>query len=271
MEQFNAGEYEICDAHCHIFPEKISEKAAHSIGDFYGLPMFASGSADALLDSGKEIGVSRYLVCSTATTCSQVESINMFIYKECMQNHEFLGFGTLHPDMENIGEETEHIITMGLRGVKLHPDFQKFNIDSENAYKIYDAIQGRLPVLIHMGDDRYDFSSPARLKRVLGDFPRLKVLAAHFGGYRRWEEAAQLLKGEKNVMFDTCSTLGIIKDPEYAKKLVYHYGVDKMFFGTDFPMWSHKKELERFMAVGLTDEENRLILSENFKHYFHLT
>ena len=72
--------YEICDGHAHIFPAKISEKAVESIGHFYGIDMYCeSGTSEALINSGKHINVSKFLVCSTATVPQQVESINQFI------------------------------------------------------------------------------------------------------------------------------------------------------------------------------------------------
>lgn len=120
-----------------------------------------------------------YLVCSTATTSHQVESINDFIAEECGKHPEFYGFGTLHPDYADLEGETNRIIRLGLHGIKLHPDFQRFDIDSPGAYKIYEQIAGRLPVLIHMGDDRYAYSKPERLARVMQDFPTLRVMASH--------------------------------------------------------------------------------------------
>ena len=33
-------------------------------------------------------------------------------------------------------------------------------------------------------------------------------------------------------------------------------------FGVDYPMWDPKDELDRFLSLGLTEEENRKILYE---------
>lgn len=263
-----AKKYEICNSHTHIFPEKIAQKAVKSIGDFYGLDMDCQmGTADELVKDGELIGVTHYIVCSTATTAAQVESINSFIIEECRKHPEFIGFGTLHPDFENIEDEVERCISNGLRGIKLHPDFQHFKIDDDKAMKIYEAIKGRLPVLVHMGDNRYDYSQPARLANVVKRFPELVVFAAHLGGYSQWDDAAVYLQHFKNVYFDTCSSLEFIS-PEFAKELIRAFGIEKIFFGTDYPMWDHMGELSRFIKLNLTEEENKLILSENFKKFF---
>ncbi len=259
--------YEVCDAHAHIFPEPIAGKAVNSIGDFYSLDMFySSGSPEALLEGGKKINTTHYLVCSVATVPHQVQSINKFILSECEKHPEFVGLGTLHPDCPDTEQEIEKLIASGIKGIKLHPDFQRFNIDDKKAMKIYEMIEGRLPVLIHMGDSRYDYSRPYRLENVIKAFPKLKVIAAHLGGYERWEEAITCLYSE-NVYFDTSSSLAFIS-PEFAKELILTYGEDRIFFGTDFPMWDHVSELERFLSLGLDEKTNRKILADNFKKFF---
>lgn len=269
MESYSFKDFEIIDAHSHIFPKKISLKATKTIGEFYDISMYSEGCSEKLLESGSKIEVSKYLVCSTATIPSQVESINSFIKAECDVHPEFFGFGTLHPDYENLENEVERIISMGMHGIKLHPDFQKFDIDDNNAYRMYEIIEGRLPVLIHMGDNRFNYSRPLRLKKLLNDFPRLQVIAAHFGGYKNWDEADECLRNMPNIKFDTSSTLEFI-EPEYARKLIDHFGLENFFFGTDFPMWNHVEELKRFFNLSLSFYQNQQILADNFKEYFNI-
>lgn len=182
------GKYEIIDAHAHIFPEKIAEKATVNVGKFYDLHMDSCGMSQRLIDGGNAIGVSKYLVCSTATVPHQVRSINEFIAEECAANPEFFGFGTTHPKSDDIEGDIEQIIDLGLHGVKLHPDFQAFDADSAEAFRIYEMIEGRLPLLIHCGDPRYDWSAPSRIRKIAENFPNLKIQAAHLGGYQRWDE-----------------------------------------------------------------------------------
>lgn len=262
--------YEICDAHGHIFPEKIAEKAVSAIGHFYDIGMTGNGNTNAIIKSGKDIGVTYQLVCSTATVPHQVESINKFIAEECKKHDGFIGFGSLHPDYDDPDGQADFCVKNGLYGIKLHPDFQEFLIDDKKAYPMYEAAQSKnLPILFHTGDNRHPYSSPSRLKKILRDFPNLKVFAAHFGGYRQWDEALEFLSGEKNVWFDTSSSLMFIS-PDTAKNLINKYGTEKMFFGCDFPMWTHKDELQRFMNLNLTDSQNKAILSENFKAFFNI-
>ncbi len=266
----NFKEYEIIDAHTHVFPAKIAEKASNAIGDFYKAPMEYNGSSDELIKSGSKIGVSKYLICSAATTADQTTHINNFIISECESHNEFIGFGTLHPHFDDLENETKKIVDNNLKGIKLHPDFQKFDIDDNVAYNIYELAQAYdLPILFHTGDDRYEYSRPHKLLQIIKDFPKIKIIAAHFGGYQCWQEAINTIAKKENVMFDTSSTIGFVPI-EYAKKIANKFDKERLFFGTDFPMWNHETELNRFFKLGFSYEDNQKILSKNFKKYFNL-
>lgn len=253
--------YKIIDTHAHIFPDKIAERAVDSIGNYYGIRMRRSGTVEGLLESGRSIGVSKYVVHSSATNVEQVKAINDYVFSVQSAHPELVGFATLHPDLEDIDQEVERIITMGLHGVKLHPEFQHFSIDDEKMMPLYKAIEGKLPTLVHMGDQNRDTSSPVRLARVLDRFPELVVIAAHFGGYSMWDLSSDYLIG-RNLYMDTCSSLPFL-DHDRAVLMIRKHGVNKMLFGTDYPMWDHAEELDRFMQLELTEEERRAILHDN--------
>ncbi len=252
----------IIDFHAHIYPAKIAEKASDTIGQFYNIQMKYKGSPESLLESGSRIGVDRYIVHSTATAPHQVESINNYIIGEVESHPEFIGFGTIHPEYENYENELIRIYSAGLMGIKLHPDFQKFPIDLREMDDIYEVIAGlKMPILVHAGDYRYDYSGPKRIAHVLEKHPTLKVVAAHFGGYTQWEDSEKYLVG-KNVWFDTSSSLWKLT-PNEAMRMIRNHGVEKMLFGVDYPMWDHQEELARFDKLPLTEEEREAILYKN--------
>lgn len=259
----------IFDTHAHIYPDKIALKATDAIRDFYDIPMDAVGTVSNLLKLSDEAGVTRTLVHSVATTGAQVESINNFILREVKEHSDrLIGFGTMHPDYGDPSKEVDRILAEGLRGIKLHPDFQKFNIDDECMYPLYECVEGRVPVLFHMGDARYGFSKPARLKNILKRFPKLTVIGAHFAGYSEWDLAASVL-GDTGIYVDSSSSLAFLT-PERAKELVHIYGADRVLFASDFPMWTPADELKRIDALGLTADERDRILYKNACELFGL-
>jgi len=262
---------EIINAHAHIYPDKIAKKATDTIGVFYDIKMqMPAGTPERLIEDGARAGISRYVVHSVATTAHQVRSINEFIKREIDEHPEFIGFITLHQDLseEEVEREIEWALENGFHGIKLHPDFQKFNIDDQCAEKFYRAASGRLPILFHVGDDRFDFSKPEKLVKMAKKYPDLDFIAAHFGGYRSWNDA-HLYRGLSNVYFDTCSSLPFIS-VEKAKEIIDMLGADRFFFATDFPMWDAVTEIERFNKIPLTEEERKMIFSGNIKRLLNI-
>ena len=260
----------IIDCHCHVYPEKIAAKAVEGIGSFYNIPMCMDGTLETLKREAKLAGISHHIVFSVATKPTQTRSINSFIAQTVSENPLMMtGLGTLHPDSEDLKGDIEHLLTLGLKGVKLHPDIQGFKIDDYRCLKIYELCEGRLPILMHTGDNRYDFSNPNRLCPVLDIFTELVVIGAHFGGWSIWEEATEKLCKYKNLYVDTSSSLYSIS-PETAKKLVRAYGAEKVLFAVDYPMWKPSEELERFKAIALEPWEEELILWKNAVGIFSL-
>ena len=260
--------YKIIDAHCHIYPDKIAEKASAGTSDFYKMPSLFDGKISTLLARGLSAGIDHFVVQSVATAPSQVSGINRFIAKAVEDSNGcFTGLGTLHPDSENMAREIEEILELGLRGVKLHPDIQRVALDDSRMHKIYELCYGRLPILMHTGDSRFDFSNPNRMRPVLEKYPELTVVGAHFGGWSVWDEAVETLSKFKKFYVDTSSSLYAVTS-ERAKKMIDAYGAERVLFGTDYPMWDIDKEIERFMDVELSEKERCDILYNNAARLF---
>ena len=266
----NGVTYRVADAHAHIYPGKIAEKATANVGRFYDIEMEEVGLPHILSEEGKAAGIDRYLVCSVATKVEQVESINRFIAEKCAKYPAFIGLGAWHQDVADIEGELDRIQALGLRGIKLHPDFQCFNIDDDRMIPVYEACMRRgMVVLFHTGDDRTDFSSPRRLANVLEKLPEFVCIAAHLGGYREWADARAVLHGT-NVYIDTSSSLFAVS-AEDARRSIAHFGIDKTLFGTDFPMWSPEEMVRQFLTYDLGDSLRERILYGNFMRLFGLS
>ncbi len=263
--------YNVIDSHCHIYPEKIAAKAVGATDEFYGVTSHGKGTVAHLMERCRAEGVDHAIVQSVATTPKQVKSINEFIAGEVSAGCGFLtGLGTLHIDSQDMQGDIKHLSELGLKGVKLHPDIQKFAVDDKRLWRMYEICEeSKLTMLVHTGDYRYDFSNPDRVANVLKAFPHLKFIGAHFGGWSVWEEASEKLAEYKNFYVDCSSSFGFSKNADF-RKITLQYGADKVLFGTDYPMWGLKEELENFFALGFDDETNRKILSENAKKLFKI-
>lgn len=245
---------QIFDIHTHVYPDEIAQKATDSVKNFYNIGgANMDGTTSMLLERGKAAGVSRFLILPVAIRPERAAGINDFILLQTKLHPEFVGFGTVHAGMENLTDEVHRIMDMGLRGIKMHPDSQRFHIDDPRLYPMYEAIEGRIPVMLHMGDHRYDYSHPVKLRKILDQFPRLQAVAAHFGGYSMYREAYDLLK-DTDCILDISSSLMFMEDGE-PEKYINLYGAERMAYGTDYPLWDPVQEVQHFLQLKLKPEQ----------------
>ena len=258
----------IIDIHTHVYPDAIAAKAARSIRNYYHLGDNMDGTVDTLLERGAAAGVTDYLILPVAVKPEHVHSINDFTLQQMQAHSCFTGFGTIHIEMDNLMEEVERIPNLGLKGIKIHPDCQHFDIDDPRLFPVYEAVQGKLPMMMHLGDEQYDHSHPARLRRVLELFPNLQVCAAHFGGHTMYETAKEYLS-DTNCIMDISSTLMFL-DKRTAEGYVNHYGAERLAFGTDYPVWDPKREVDLFLSLNLTDEQKEQIAWKTAERFLGL-
>ncbi|MDO4291576.1 MAG: amidohydrolase family protein [Eggerthellaceae bacterium] len=256
----------VVDCHCHIYPDKIAPHAVESVGAFYSAHMdMSDATGTGLLSACENTPITHHLVYSVATKPSQVESINDFIAAQCAAHPEFIGFATMHQDYADPEAEIERVIKLGLKGVKLHPDTQAVHMDDPRLMRLYEIIEGRLPLVVHTGDYRYDYSHPRRLKNILHTFPDLVVNAAHFGGWSIFDYAFEILD-EERCFIDTSSAQEFL-GPRRTYELTKLYGTDRVMFGSDFPMWSPQKEYNMLTALPFTDDEMENLLWHNVERF----
>lgn len=270
----------IFDIHTHIYPDMVAQKAIDSLSRFYeferlyGFLPSGKGTMEDLYDSCLKSNVCGTLMLCVATNPKQVCHINDFmadiVKKYTSDTFTAVGFAGIHQDFPEIAKETERIAALGLKGIKIHPDIQGVNIDDNRLMELYEAIEGKMPLYVHLGDmrDEYQFSATERLAKIKKRFPNLEVVAAHLGGYTAWDKIG-LLTDFDNIWFDSSSALWVI-DPIYAKSVMEVLGTKRIMFGTDYPVAYENEELERFMKVELDDDVRADILYNNAARFLNL-
>jgi len=264
----------LVDAHCHIYPAKIAQKAVDSVGDFYLIDMLGteadsgivSGTTEHLQSITEHSPITHGIVHSVAVKTSTVKSINDFIAEECATHPQLIGFMTMHQDFEDPEAEIDRAIAMGLKGIKLHPDTQKVNLDDPRLMRVYEIAEKRgLPLIIHTGDYRYDYSHPRRMRRVLHEFPNLVVNAAHFGGWSIYDLGYEILGHER--CFVDCSSAMTYLGRLRSRELIELFGPDRVLFGSDFPMWSPTSELDILNSLQLSAADYEKVTWRNAERF----
>lgn len=267
--------YKIFDIHTHTYPEAIADKAVISLNNFYEFVSEGKGTYSELAENSKENGVVGMLLFSVATNPRQVQKVNDSIAALAKKSRDegfmTVGFAGMHQDYPDFAGEIDRAEALGLRGVKIHPDIQGIDVDSPRMMELYEIIEGRMPLYLHIGDPRpqYPFSEPKKLARVLDRFPKLQVVAAHLGGYGVWDDAIHYLAGRPNVWYDTSSALWSMT-PERAKEIIEKLGSDRVMFGTDYPVKNTAGEIERFLKIDLTEKEREDIFLNNALKFLKL-
>lgn len=261
----------VIDSHAHIYPNKIAARAVSAISQFYNIPMENQhGTPEALLAECEGTPITHFIVHSVATTAHAVTSINNFISEQCKLHPEFIGFGTMHQDFEDPEAEIDRMIELGLHGVKLHPDTQEVDMDDPRLMAVYEIMEARgLPLVVHTGDFRHDFSHPRRLKNVLRTFPDLVVNGAHLAGCFIPDIGYDVLHAER-LFVDASSTLPFVGARRFGE-LVRMWGVDRVMFGSDFPMWNPNCEYAVLASCGFTDDEMEKLTRRNAERFAGVT
>lgn len=268
MSKKTPCDFKIIDVHCHAFPEKIARAAADNIGTYYSLPVNGDGTLSTMMEMSKDINVCKYVICSAATKAVNVEHANDFIYNTVKVHDNLVGLGTTHADYDDNEKEFERMVKMDMRGIKLHPDFQGFDIDTPKMYTAYKLCEKyRLPVLFHVGDPKSDHSRADKLYNIKQKFPNLIIIAAHMGGYSTKALAEKYFVGT-DVYFD-CSEWHNYMSADELVDMIRRHGVDKILFGSDYPLYSAGQTAKMLIEQSkLTDDELDKIFYTNAAKLF---
>jgi uncharacterized protein len=262
----------IIDFHTHAFPDAIAAYAISSLEGKSRVKSAGNGTLRDLSASMDRSGVDRSVVCPVSTKVSQVRSINQWIGS--VTDPRLIPFGTLFPGMDDPAGETAWLRENGIRGVKLHPEYQDFYVDDESVYPLYEAcMKDGLIVLFHAGVDiglpPPVHATPERLARVLDDFPGLTVVAAHLGGYRMWDGVREHLVG-RSIYFDL-AYFSVSYDEALFLSIMRSHGIERILFATDYPWLDQVRALEEITAWPFSGDERRMVMGENAKRLLGLT
>lgn len=255
----------LIDFHTHCFPNKIADRAiqklAHASG---GFTPYTDGTVDGLLSSMKRGKVDVSVVLNIATNAHQQASVNDFA-AATNNGKTLFAFGSVFPFSDDALSELERIKSLGLVGVKLHPDYQGFNVDDERLKPLYKKISDlELITVFHAGLD-YGFAppygaTPEKLERAIEWFDS-PVIAAHWGGINCNQGVLDRLCG-KNLYFDT--SFGYSMMPRYyAEKIMEKHTPDRFLFGTDTPWHTTDMEMRLLENLGLSQSDMDKITHKN--------
>lgn len=274
----------IIDFHTHTFPESISKRVLEKLGKAAGVLPATNGAASGLAASMKEAGITYSVNLPVMTSIEQVSAVNnnLLNQKETLLADGILTFGGMHPDYENYRDELHRLVRAGIKGIKLHPAYQKVDLDDIRMKRVIAcASELGLITLIHAGIDiglyDHNYSSVAQILAVIKEVQPEKFVLAHMGNWACWDEVESDLAGAP-VSLDTAFSIGpldaypdvlagpysrVVLEDKAFLRIARKHGTERILFATDSPWQPQKRYVKRFSEIGLTKEEQERILGEN--------
>ena len=257
----------IIDFHVHMFPDKIAKGAIETLSRRAKIPAYTDGSLKDTTEKMKAAGVDIAVVQNIVTNVKQTKNVNDFAI-EINKCDNIIAFGSVHPDDPDYKSEFDRLSDSGIKGIKLHPDYQNFFIDEKRMIPIYEYILKKgFVLLFHSGlDVGLPFpihATPERIKNVLSMFSGEKVCLAHMGGFNMHDELMEVLMG-KNVYIDTSCVAEFVGNEVFEKLLKAHRR-DRVLFATDSPWNAFDTAVKNIKYLSIDDEYKEMILSENAK------
>ncbi|MEA5000362.1 MAG: amidohydrolase family protein [Endomicrobiaceae bacterium] len=260
----------IIDSHTHVWPDKVAQKAKDYLEKVFRRPMTALPTVDGLLKTMDENEISKSIIASVASRPDQVKSINNWLFS--LKSDRFLPFASLHPFYKDWSNELDRIKDNSF-GIKFQPEFQDFYIDDEKIFPIYEKMEKLgIPMLVHCG---YELSltglvhaGPDQILKVLKTFPSIKFIGAHMGGFKMWDEIENELIG-KDIYIDTSSSISFMKKEQIYRFFKKH-DINKIFFGSDFPVGNQKYEIEFLKSLDIEKDNLKKILHSNITKFLNI-
>lgn len=255
----------VIDIHTHAFADELATKAIPLLVERAGAAITAhyDGTVAGLIEAMDRSRVDVSVIQPVATKASQVTIINDWAAQQA--STRIIPFGAMHPDFDDPAAEMIRMRQLGLRGFKMHPEYQSFCPTEPRMRAIYEAATDTgMIVLSHAGGDvafPTVTGTPESFAAVIDAHPRLTMVLAHLGGFREWRGVAEHLAG-RDVWLDTAFTPGHIPDEEFVA-LARAHGVDRVLFGSDGPWTDAGSEIARIRGMGFSEEELEKILGGN--------
>lgn len=274
----------VIDFHTHTFPDRIAAGAVESLQENSDTLGYIGGTNADLMDSMKRSGIDYSVILPVVTNPDKTSHINQTAAEINSTTDEtgLISFGGIHPDSENYKELLDECVALGLKGIKLHPDYYGVDFNDLRIKRIVSyATELGLIVLTHAGMD-IGLYPPIRctidhILEVIRDVAPDKLVLAHMGGWMNWYEVTDRLAGE-NVWLDTAFCLGGINWRDKDDHKPYHmmtdeqfiqmvgaFGSDRILFATDSPWADQKDYVNRIRSISISESDKDKILYQNAK------
>jgi hypothetical protein len=270
----------IIDFHTHIFPPNLVAERTKYLGDpcfaaLFSNPKARLATAEELIAEMDTAGVDKSVVLNIDWTSHDlcVETNDYILESALKYPGRLIPFIAVQPLAgDKALREIERGAAGGARGVgELRPDVQGLDLGDRPVMQPFvEALVERGMILLSHADEPVGHKYPGKgattpdvLYPFIATYPDLKLVLAHWGGglpfYSLMPEVAKSLK---NVWFDSAAS-PYLYSPGIYPLLAELSGVDKILFGSDWPLLGQRRCLDHVTTAGLPDKTAGRILGGN--------
>lgn len=254
----------IIDIHTHAFPDQVARIAIPALEREGKIKAYLNGTVDALIASMDRSGIDKSVICTIATRPEQIVPILEWCRE--IRTERIIPFPSLHPRDPLLGEHLQQVVDEGFKGVKMHPYYQDYFLDDYALFPLYERMaELGLVLVIHAGYDiafpRIRRADPQRILDVCRQFPALKLIATHLGGWDEWEDVRALLTGEP-IYMEISFALDFL-DQIRLRDILLNHPAEYLLFGTDSPWSDQATTLKMLAKLGLPGSLYEQMVSGN--------
>lgn len=221
------------------------------------------GSAEDLVQMLREYDLDAAIAFAGGRTPKELARANEYVAKAAREYpDQIIGFARVNPyHRETAIEELERaVVQLALKGLKLHPPSQGFDVaDMELMAPLMDkVVELGIPVAIHCGLRVHD--NPWRIGLLAETYPEATIfmLHANFGGTDR-VGTLWVAERAQNVIFETSAT----GEPGFIEELVAAAGEERVVYGSDWPALSPRLGLAVVEAARLSERELEAVAGDS--------
>ncbi len=252
----------IIDFHTHAYIDSLAKRAANAVpADSPYAPSFDC-TISGLKSQMKASGIDKSVVLNIANKPENTVNVNNFAIS-LLNDPELIPFGSIHPYYKDYQSELARLKERGIVGIKFQPYTQKYYVNDKEAFKVYEyALNKGFILLFHCGYDLMipgEFGNTAAFSEVAASFSGSKIIAAHLGGWKMWDDAMRLLP-QTNIYVDCSFSFDFLSECE---KVLGVFDETKILFGTDTPWSNPKKDIEMLQNLNISDDFKQKIFYKN--------
>ena len=254
------------DFHTHVFPDKIASDTVSLLESRANIKAINDGTLSGLKREMKNGGADVSVILPVMTRTGQFDSVTRFAVKINESEEGLVSFGAVFPGDPDCTSRLAVLKKYGIKGIKIHPDYQNVNFDDISMMRLVDEASALgFIISVHAGVDiglpGPVHCTPEMALHVIREVHPEKLVLAHTGGWKCWDEVEEKLAG-RDVYFDISFTDGYIENDRF-RRIIINHGTDRILYATDSPWSGQKETMAAVKKLDLGEESEEKIFYRN--------